>query len=120
MSAATAEGAKASLGGTCKGPPIRTNYPKGAPAGKLAFPNLYRAEWKFLTPLDALGAVTTSEKRVMEATFADSLEQAIGSAARAWSDCTTPFAEATRVGVINWNGRPIKKKIAEDTDGRDN
>jgi len=56
----------------------------------------------------------------MEATFADSLEQAIGSAARACSDCITTFGEATRVGVINWNGRPIKKKIAEDTDGRDN
>ena len=27
VSAATAEGVKASLGGTCKGPPIRTNYP---------------------------------------------------------------------------------------------
>ena len=55
----------------------------------------------------------------MEATFADSLEQAIGSAARAWSDCNTTFGEATRVGVINWNGRPIKK-IVEDTDGRNN
>ena len=54
-----------------------------ARSGEVDFPNLYRAEWKFLTPLDALGAGTTSEKRVMEATFADSLEQAIGSAARA-------------------------------------
>ena len=54
----------------------------------------------------------------MEATFAASLEQAIGSAARACSDCNATFGEATRVGVINWNDRPIKKKIAEDTDGR--
>ena len=83
VDAATAEGVIASLGGTCKVPPIRTKYPEGASAGKLAFPTLCRAEWRFLTPKPALGAGTTSDKRVMEATFADYLLQAIGSDARA-------------------------------------
>ena len=66
VSAATAKGVKASLGGTCKGPPIRTNYPKGelARGGLTKCDPLIciRAEWRLRTVLEYWELLASSNR----------------------------------------------------------